>query len=111
MDIDKSYQTKLIHYKEGGNGSVVPPIYQSSLFTFENWDSIDKAFDDPFNNSIYTRGNNPSVSLVEEKNCYFMWRRKGKAIFIWYGSYIFRHIALCKKWRTYNFHKKCIWSR
>ncbi len=34
MDIDKSYQTKLIHYKEGGNGSVVPPIYQSSLFTF-----------------------------------------------------------------------------
>lgn len=67
MDIDKSYQTKLIHYKEGGNGSVVPPIYQSSLFTFENWDSIDKAFDDPFNNSIYTRGNNPSVSLVEEK--------------------------------------------
>ncbi|WP_288623022.1 aminotransferase class I/II-fold pyridoxal phosphate-dependent enzyme [uncultured Brachyspira sp.] len=67
MDIDKLYQTKLIHYKEGGNGSVVPPIYQSSLFTFENWDSIDKAFDDPFNNSIYTRGNNPSVSLVEEK--------------------------------------------
>lgn len=67
MDIDKSYQTKLIHYKEGGNGSVVPPIYQSSLFTFENWDSIDKAFYDPFNNSIYTRGNNPSVSLVEEK--------------------------------------------
>lgn len=67
MDIDKSYQTKLIHCKEGGNGSVVPPIYQSSLFTFENWDSIDKAFDDPFNNSIYTRGNNPSVSLVEEK--------------------------------------------
>lgn len=60
-------QTQLIHYKEGGNGPVVPPIYQSSLFTFENWDSIDKAFDDPFNNSIYTRGNNPSVYLVEEK--------------------------------------------
>ena len=62
-----TYQTQLIHYKEGGNGPVVPPIYQSSLFTFENWDSIDKAFDDPFNNSIYTRGNNPSVYLVEEK--------------------------------------------
>lgn len=62
-----TYQTQLIHYKESGNGPVVPPIYQSSLFTFENWDSIDKAFDDPFNNSIYTRGNNPSVSLVEEK--------------------------------------------
>lgn len=64
---DKSYKTQLIHYKEGGNGPVVPPIYQSSLFTFKDWNSIDKAFDDPFNNPIYTRGNNPSVSLVEEK--------------------------------------------
>ncbi|MEI0495743.1 aminotransferase class I/II-fold pyridoxal phosphate-dependent enzyme [Brachyspira intermedia] len=64
---EQSYQTKLIHYKEGGNGPVVPPVYQSSLFTFESWEAIDKAFDDPFNNSIYTRGNNPSVSLVEEK--------------------------------------------
>lgn len=64
---EQSYQTKLIHYKEGGNGPVVPPVYQSSLFTFESWEAIDKAFDDPFNNYIYTRGNNPSVSLVEEK--------------------------------------------
>lgn len=64
---NNSYQTDLIHYKEGGNGPVVPPIYQTSLFTFENWEGIDNAFDDPVNNSIYTRGNNPSVSLVEEK--------------------------------------------
>lgn len=63
-------KTMLSHYNEDrakNRGAVVPPIYQNSLFTFENWDAIDKAFDDPFNNSIYTRGNNPSVSIVEGK--------------------------------------------
>lgn len=60
-------QTQMIHHGENGNGPVVPPIYQSSLFTFNSWDDIDKAFDDPVNCAIYTRGNNPSVCLVEEK--------------------------------------------
>ncbi|PAB60839.1 cystathionine gamma-lyase [Anaeromicrobium sediminis] len=48
-------------------GAVVPPIYQNTLFTFENWDHIDKAFSDPINNNIYTRGNNPSVTIAEKK--------------------------------------------
>lgn len=63
-------KTMLSHYNENriqNRGAVVPPIYQNSLFTFESWDAIDKAFDDPFNNSIYTRGNNPSVSMLEGK--------------------------------------------
>lgn len=62
--------TMLCHYneeREKNRGAVVPPIYQNSLFTFETWDDIDKAFDDPFVNSIYMRGNNPSVSMVEKK--------------------------------------------
>lgn len=63
-------KTMLSHYKEErdkNRGAVVPPIYQNSLFTFPSWEAIDKAFDDPFENSIYTRGNNPSVRMVEEK--------------------------------------------
>lgn len=63
-------KTMLSHYgedREKNRGAVVPPIYQNSLFTFEGWDTIDKAFDDPYNNNIYTRGNNPSVTVVEEK--------------------------------------------
>lgn len=62
--------TMLVHYNEErkkNQGAVVAPIYQNSLFTFDSWDSIDKAFDDPFINSIYTRGNNPTVALVEKK--------------------------------------------
>lgn len=63
-------KTMLSHYKEDrqkNRGAVVPPIYQNSLFTFSSWEDIDKAFNDPFENSIYTRGNNPSVAMVEKK--------------------------------------------
>lgn len=63
-------KTMLIHYNEDRSkyqGAVVPPIYQNSLFVFENWDAIDIAFDNPTDNYIYTRGNNPSASIVEDK--------------------------------------------
>ena len=49
------------------HGAVVPPIFQNSLFTFENWEAIDKAFDDKSGNFIYSRGKNPTVDMVEKK--------------------------------------------
>ncbi len=58
-----SHDGKNAHSK----GAVVPPIYQNSLFTMESWDDADKTFDDRVNNYIYTRGNNPSVRIVEDK--------------------------------------------
>lgn len=48
-------------------GAVVPPIFQNSLFVFEDWDAIDQAFDQAAEVPIYTRGTNPTVKLVEEK--------------------------------------------
>jgi len=51
----------------GERGAVVSPIYQNSLFTFEDWDAIDEAFNDKVNNCIYTRGQNPTVRIAEEK--------------------------------------------
>ncbi|MEI6054693.1 MAG: aminotransferase class I/II-fold pyridoxal phosphate-dependent enzyme [Lentisphaerota bacterium] len=68
----KNYELETIisHYGEDREqymGAVVPPIFQNSLFTFETWDDISAAFDDPVNNCIYTRGRNPSVALLEEK--------------------------------------------
>jgi cystathionine beta-lyase/cystathionine gamma-synthase len=66
---DLKPETRLIHdgKKTHSKGAVVPPIYQNSLFTKENWDEVDKTFDDRINNLIYTRGHNPSVRIVEEK--------------------------------------------
>ena len=70
MKKDMKLATILAHYgekREDHNGAVVPPIYQNSLFTFKDWDAIDNAFADPINSNIYTRGNNPSVTMVEKK--------------------------------------------
>lgn len=49
------------------HGAVVAPMYQNSLFTFENADAIEAAFDDFQSSYIYTRGHNPTVTLLEEK--------------------------------------------
>ena len=63
-------ETLLQHFAENRSdykGAVVPPIYQTSLFTFDSWEDIEAAFDDRVNNFIYTRGKNPTVKIVEEK--------------------------------------------
>lgn len=48
-------------------GAISPPIVQSSLFTFESFDRLREALDDEYGNLIYTRGNNPTVALCEQK--------------------------------------------
>ncbi len=65
-----SPETLVTHFGEDrreNRGAVVSPIFQNSLFTFEDWDAIDEAFDDKVNNCIYTRGQNPTVRIAEEK--------------------------------------------
>ena len=49
------------------HGSVVPPLYQNSLFTFDSWDDIDKAFDGKAENFLYSRLLNPTVKVAEDK--------------------------------------------
>lgn len=62
--------TKLVHdgdeyYKH--EGAIVPPLYQNSLFAFETWDDIDKAFDNISDSFVYSRLMNPTVSIAEKK--------------------------------------------
>ncbi len=49
------------------HGAVVAPIYQNSLFTFDDWDSIDRAFDHKAEAFIYSRLLNPTVQIAEQK--------------------------------------------
>lgn len=70
MKKDWKIETMISHFaedRENYEGAVVPPIFQNSLFTFESWEDIDKAFDDRVNTSIYSRGRNPGVHMVEKK--------------------------------------------
>ncbi|MDA7497305.1 aminotransferase class I/II-fold pyridoxal phosphate-dependent enzyme [bacterium] len=65
-----SIETLMAHIGEDRSrydGAVVPPIFQNSLFTFEDWDDIDAAFEDRTSRPIYTRLLNPTTSVAEQK--------------------------------------------
>ncbi len=51
----------------GMSGPAVPPIVQTSLFTFDSVDAFEAAFRAPERNPIYTRGLNPTVRNFETK--------------------------------------------
>lgn len=48
-------------------GSVAPPIYQTSLFSFQNWDKFIEGITSERENFVYTRGENPTTKNLEEK--------------------------------------------
>lgn len=69
-DEPEGVETMLAHHGEhraAYHGAVVPPVFQNSLFTFESWEAIDRAFDDRTGSYIYSRGQNPTVRMAEEK--------------------------------------------
>lgn len=47
--------------------AVSPPIFQTSIFCFPSFGDFRDAITDEVNRSLYTRGNNPTVQLAEEK--------------------------------------------
>ncbi len=51
----------------GGGGPVVPPIHQSSLFTFDSVASMEAVFAGERHQPIYSRGDNPTVMALEAK--------------------------------------------
>ncbi len=59
-----------LHSNENLNeywGSIAPPIVQTSLFAFENWDSFLKGITSERTNYVYTRGVNPTTEILEKK--------------------------------------------
>ncbi len=48
-------------------GAIVPPLYQNSLFAFDGWDGIDKAFDNLSESFLYSRLHNPTSRIAEKK--------------------------------------------
>lgn len=48
-------------------GAVAPPIVQTSLFAFENWDKFIEGITAERNHYVYTRGVNPTTEILEKK--------------------------------------------
>ena len=60
----------LIHLGENRKdyfNAVSPPIIQSSNFVFDNIKDFQTKIQDELNNHIYSRGNNPTVSILRQK--------------------------------------------
>ena len=49
------------------NHAVAPPIFQTSIFCFDSYDAFHEALMNESEHYIYTRGNNPTVNLCEQK--------------------------------------------
>ncbi|WP_442599822.1 trans-sulfuration enzyme family protein [Neobacillus sp. D3-1R] len=61
--------TLLVHDEHDGQhqGAVTFPIYQNSLFTFASVEDYEKAREQLVDSYLYTRGNNPTVKILEER--------------------------------------------
>src|SRR5581483_9890764 len=53
--------------REAYLGSVPPPIYESSLFTFPTFAEFESAIQGTAGRPVYTRGSNPTVRALEDK--------------------------------------------
>ena len=47
--------------------AVAPPLFQNSIFCFESYEDFHEALSHEADHFIYSRGNNPTVNLCEEK--------------------------------------------
>lgn len=63
----KNYSEILNLLGEDKFESVAPPIFQTSNFKFETTDDFAAAITDERNNLIYSRGNNPTLNVLEKK--------------------------------------------
>ena len=62
--------TEILHHlgeRDLPDHSVAPPLFQTSIFCFNSFDEFQEALADEESNYLYTRGNNPTVNLCEEK--------------------------------------------
>jgi cystathionine beta-lyase/cystathionine gamma-synthase len=60
-------ETVLAHDDRFENDPVVPPIYQSSLFTFASFEEMSDVFAGNRRRPVYSRGDNPTVQEFERK--------------------------------------------
>ena len=62
--------TEILHHAGEGNlpyNAVSPPIFQTSNFSFDSFEDYQLALEKENEHFLYSRGNNPTVNLVEQK--------------------------------------------
>lgn len=72
MDKNKNYHfdTRTIHGGSSGknpNNALNPPIFQTSTFVFDDIEHVEKVMSFQSDDYVYTRGNNPTLRLFENR--------------------------------------------
>lgn len=72
MDNNKKYGFDTLSIHGGSKGknaenALSPPIYQTSTFVFDNIDHVEKVMSFESDDYVYTRGNNPTLRLFENR--------------------------------------------
>ncbi len=70
MKKNYKFDTKTIHggcEGKNANNALNPPIYQTSTFVFDSVDHVDKVMTFESDDYVYTRGNNPTLRLFENR--------------------------------------------
>ena len=65
----RSIDTLLLHDERHSKGALAPPIYQTSLFTFDSYQAMVDRFRGETDHAVYSRIDNPTVSVLLEKIC------------------------------------------
>ena len=60
-------ETILAHDPVFAEHAVVPPLFQSSLFTFDSYEAMRAAFAGEVRRSVYSRVGNPTTAFFEAK--------------------------------------------
>lgn len=66
------FNTKLLHgkaVKSYANGSTLPPVSQTSAFSYETAEKLEKVFNNQAPGFAYTRIGNPTVDAFEQRVC------------------------------------------
>ncbi|MGC9321351.1 MAG: bifunctional L-alanine/L-glutamate racemase [Kosmotogaceae bacterium] len=68
--MQKKHITEILHHlgeEDLPCGAVNPPLFQTSIFSFRDFNDFSTALSDETNHFLYTRGNNPTVNILQEK--------------------------------------------
>lgn len=68
-DTERADATLLVHDERHAEGAVAPPIYQTSLFTFDSYEAMADRFRGASARSVYSRVDNPTVAVLLDKMC------------------------------------------
>ena len=72
MGVNKNYRfdTKVIHgneFKKNPENALNPPIFQTTTFVFDDLEHVEKVMSFQSQDYVYTRGNNPTLRLFENR--------------------------------------------